>query len=199
VTGDLRVAGGIGCIARVERMLITITLFTALLAAGALGAPAARAHPIIPGPPECDLLDCLNNPAPPNAGEQRYLNLTRIYGGAEAQRLQIGRATCATLAGGTDPGSVVHDIARHLGTTNQNADQVMDEAMADICPGLHLVPSPPATVPSPPATVPSPPATVPSPPATVFVPVPSQPTPLLPGETICNPLGRWDPDCNLAR
>jgi hypothetical protein len=104
--------------------------------------------------------------------------LTRIYGGAEAQRLQIGRATCATLSGGTDPGSVVHDIARHLGTTNQNADQVMDEAMADICPGLHLVPSPPATV---------------------FVPVPAQPTPLLPGETICNPLGRWDPDCNLAR
>lgn len=155
-----------------------LNALAALLMIGGLGIPAAVADPAIPSAPACDPMDCLNNPAPPNGGEQNYLNLTRVYGGSDTQRLQIGRAACAMLAGGTNPGNVVRDIAGHLGTSNQNADQVMDEAMEDICPGLHLVPSAPPTV---------------------FVPQPAQPTPLIPGETICNPLGRWDPECDIAR
>jgi hypothetical protein len=118
-----------------ERVL---TAFFVLLIAGALGMPIAGAIPGFPGVPTCDPMDCLQNPAPPNGGEQHYLNMTRIVGGSDVQRLQIGRATCAMLAGGTNPGQVVRDIASHLDTTNQNADQVMDQAMEDICPGLHL-------------------------------------------------------------
>jgi hypothetical protein len=110
--------------------LIVGLCVTALLGVGLLVNAAVASA--------CDPMDCLDNPAPANAAEQQYLALTRIYGGTDAQRLQIGRATCAMLAGGSSPGGVVHDIARHLGTTNQDADQVMDQAMEDICPGLHL-------------------------------------------------------------
>lgn len=105
---------------------ITAALFAGLTAGSSgLAAPIADAVPGFPGIPTFDPMDCLNNPAPPSGSEQHYLNLTRIAGGSDAQRLQIGRAACAMLAGGTNPGNVVHDIAAHLGTTNQTADQVI--------------------------------------------------------------------------
>lgn len=45
------------------------------------------------------------------------------------------------------------------------------------------------------------PATVPPPRQTVLVPVPvpQQPQPYPPGVTVCDPLGRWDPDCDLGK
>ena len=52
--------------------------------------------------------------------------------------LRIGRGTCNLLRGGVSAGYVVADIARHLAMNNQRADQVMDAAMGNIGPEIHI-------------------------------------------------------------
>jgi hypothetical protein len=42
------------------------------------------------------------------------------------------------MRGGVSAGYVVVDIARHLAMNNQRADQVMDAAMGNICPEIHI-------------------------------------------------------------
>jgi hypothetical protein len=42
------------------------------------------------------------------------------------------------LRGGVSTNYVVPDIARHLAMNNQRADQVMDAAMGNICPDVHI-------------------------------------------------------------
>ena len=55
-----------------------------------------------------------------------------------AQMVQYARGTCVMLRGGVVTRYVVQDLANHLGTTKQAADQVMDVAMQADCPNLHV-------------------------------------------------------------
>jgi hypothetical protein len=52
--------------------------------------------------------------------------------------LRTVRGICDMLIGSATTGYVVQDIATHLGTTMEAADQVMDGAMGTACQGLTI-------------------------------------------------------------
>ncbi|ORV49992.1 hypothetical protein AWC02_05285 [Mycolicibacter engbaekii] len=90
-----------------------------------------------------DPLDCVPyvgpTPPPPNRAEAAYLNNVRgHYPGDDATLLKIGRGTCIMLRGGTSTDYVVHDVAAHMKITAAAADQVVDAAIANICPELTV-------------------------------------------------------------
>ncbi|WP_158086041.1 DUF732 domain-containing protein [Mycobacterium mantenii] len=117
----------------------------ALLVMAGLGPGRAHADP---GPGYCgarqDALDCVPYdgpaPPPPTPAEASFLRAGRSYAPSadDATLLRIGRGTCNMLRGGSSTNYVVHDIARHLAMSNQGADQVMDAAMGNICPDVHI-------------------------------------------------------------
>ncbi len=51
------------------------------------------------------------------------------------------RASCAMLRDGVTTRYIVTDLAQHLGTTMQAADQVLDIAQEADCPGLTIGPN----------------------------------------------------------
>jgi Protein of unknown function (DUF732) len=104
-------------------------------------AEAARDILATHGCGNADPLDCVDNLANPNAGEQRFVRDTRpfvpdlVAQGGDMAVWQTGRGVCILLKNGHPTGYVVTDLAAHLGTSKQIADQVVDAAMEDICPG----------------------------------------------------------------
>jgi len=107
-------------------------------------AEAARDILATHGCGNADPLDCVDNPANPNAGEQRFVRDTRplvpdlAASGGDMAVWQTGRGICILLKTGYPTGNVVTDLAAHLGTSKQIADQMMDAAMQNICPGLTI-------------------------------------------------------------
>jgi hypothetical protein len=99
-----------------------------------------------PPPPNCgahtDTLECVLDASPPTAAEQRFVATvgSRFPNVSSTQLVQYARQTCVMLRNGSSAGYAVRDLASHLGTTPQAADQVMDGAMAADCPGLTIGP-----------------------------------------------------------
>lgn len=134
-------------------MLSRTILIAAGIAAVALvvaGLEVGPAH-ASPGPNDpgyCgarqDALDCVpyDGPTspPPTQAEAAFLLSARHYAPNfdDTTLLKIGRGTCNMLRGGTSTSYIVPDIARHLAISNQMADQVMDAAMGNICPEIHI-------------------------------------------------------------
>lgn len=123
--------------------LITGSFCAALLAVGLLGAGVCSANPYTPGTPgycgaHTDALDCGVSISPPTAAEQHFVNTTgpRFPNVTSAQLVQYARQSCFMLSNGTTSGSVVADLAQHLGIDKDNADQVMDGAMEADCPNV---------------------------------------------------------------
>ncbi len=85
-------------------------------------------------------LNCIRDTSPPAAAEADF---TRKVGphfpNVDGMTLvQYARGTCQMLRGGVVTRVVVQDLAEHLGTTMQAADQVMDAARVADCPNLHV-------------------------------------------------------------
>ena len=130
-------------------MLLRPVLTAAAVATAAISMSAgiASGSPNPADPGYCgarqDPLDCVayDGPAPPpTPAEAGFLKAGRFYAPSadDATLLRIGRGTCNMLRGGTSTGYIVPDIARHVSMNNQRADQVMDAAMGNICPDVHI-------------------------------------------------------------
>ncbi|WP_372511934.1 DUF732 domain-containing protein [Mycobacterium bohemicum] len=112
------------------------------------GAGVASGSPNPTDPGYCgarqDALDCVPYdgpaPPPPTKAEAAFVRAGRFYAPSadDATLLRIGRGTCNMLRAGTSTGYIVPDIARHLSMNNQRADQLMDAAMGNICPDVHI-------------------------------------------------------------
>ena len=118
-------------------------LFCAALGtAGMLGVAIGLADPAPAAPGYCggDPLDCYENSAPPTSAEQSFVTSTGrdLLGATAGQLLRYARATCVMLHSGLTTTSVVTDLAHHLGTSMDMADQVMDAAMEADCPNLTV-------------------------------------------------------------
>jgi Protein of unknown function (DUF732) len=127
----------------------SITIIGAAFAAAAtMSAGTCSANPNPTDPGYCgarqDELDCVPYdgpaPPPPTPAESAFMKAGRFYAPStdDATLLRIGRGTCGMLRGGVSTNYVVPDIARHLAMNNQRADQVMDAAMGNICPDVHI-------------------------------------------------------------
>ncbi|HUB55199.1 MAG TPA: DUF732 domain-containing protein [Mycobacterium sp.] len=120
----------------------------AILVAAMMGAGVGSASPNATEPGYCgarqDPLDCVPfdgpAPPPPTPAEAAFLKDGRFFApnADDATLLRIGRGTCIMLRGGTTTGYIVADIARHLSLSDRKAGQVMDGAMGDICPDVHI-------------------------------------------------------------
>jgi hypothetical protein len=140
------------------RFLVLGTVLTGLLVAGVCSAsPDPRycaEHPNVgicsgspgPGPGQpgycgahTEGLDCWSVTGPPKPGEAVFINDVRGHvPGSDTDLLRIARAVCEMLINGASTNYLVPHMAQHLGITNDAADQVMDAAMADACPGLTI-------------------------------------------------------------
>lgn len=114
----------------------------ALLAAALVGVGGASADPVPAD--QCgahtDALDCIRDTSPITPAEAHYApQVGREYPNVNGMTiLNYLRATCMMLRDGVTSGYVVKDLAQHLGTTMQAADQVLDQAMEADCPNLHI-------------------------------------------------------------
>ena len=114
----------------------------ALLAAAVLEAGSVSADPVPAD--QCgahtDALDCIRDTSPITPTEAHYaMQVGREYPSVNGMTvLNYFRATCVMLRDGVTSKAVVTDLAQHLGTTMQAADQVLDEAMEADCPNLHI-------------------------------------------------------------
>jgi hypothetical protein len=124
------------------KSVVTALFGTALVIAGVLGAGVGLAYPAPAAPGYCggDPLDCYENSAPPTPAEQFFVKSTNRYlpNATAEQLLRYARATCVMLHSGLTTTSVVTDLAHHLGTSMDMADQVMDGAMVADCPNLTI-------------------------------------------------------------
>jgi hypothetical protein len=125
--------------------LTTGTFCAARLALGLLGAGVCSADPYTPGTPgycgaHTDALDCYLDTSPPSPAEQYFVKTTGPHfpNVTSAQMVQYARQSCKMLRQGTVTGYVVKDLADHMGTTMEWADQVMDGGMAADCPNLTV-------------------------------------------------------------
>jgi hypothetical protein len=116
---------------------IAILVATALLSVGTASADPVPAN-------QCgahtDALDCIRDTSPITPAEAQYAGqVGRAYPSVNGMTiLNYFRATCGMLREGVTSKAVVVDLAQHLGTTMQAADQVLDEAMEADCPNLHV-------------------------------------------------------------
>ncbi len=121
---------------------VTGTLCASVLALVVLGVGVGSAYRASAAPGYCggDPLDCYENPAPPTPAEAFFVQSTRrdLPNATAGQLLRYARATCVMLHSGLTTTVVVPDLAHHLGTSLDMADQVMDGAMEADCPNLRV-------------------------------------------------------------
>jgi hypothetical protein len=113
-----------------------------VLAAVILCLATSFADPASAAPGYCggDPLDCYQNSAAPTAAEQALVvAIARdLPNASPGQLLRYTRATCVMLHSGLTTTAVVTDLSRHLATTMDMADQVMDGAVQTDCPNLKV-------------------------------------------------------------
>ncbi len=113
-----------------------------LMTAGMLSLGVGLSGPAQATPGYCggDPLDCYQNSAPPTTAEQSFVRSAGrdLPGATAGQLLRYVRATCVMLHSGLTTTAVVTDLAHHLGTSMDMADQVMDGAMEADCPNLTV-------------------------------------------------------------
>jgi len=117
----------------------------ALLTAGMLGAAASLATPVGPGEPgycseKHDAIACQPQIGPPSLAEIAFVREMHDIAPAAspADLVKVARGTCSMLIAGDSVNYIVPDIASHLGLSSEAADQVMDAAMDEECPGLTI-------------------------------------------------------------
>lgn len=119
-----------------------LALTSGLLSTGIVSADPGPMDPGYCGAHQ-DPLDCVPydgpTPPPPNRAEASYLDLVRDhYSANDTTLLRIGRGTCNMFRGGTSSTYVVGEISNHLQTPQAHAGQLLNVALAYICPDLTV-------------------------------------------------------------
>lgn len=89
-------------------------------------------------------IDCVPfdgpTPPPPTPAESKFVSDARFYrpNADSATLLRYGRGMCLALHSGVITASVVSDVSSGLAISKGAAGQMMDTAMSDICPDVHI-------------------------------------------------------------
>ncbi|WP_350224458.1 DUF732 domain-containing protein [Mycolicibacterium sp. lyk4-40-TYG-92] len=80
-----------------------------------------------------------NQTSPPTAGESTFIGVLRgPLGTTEAKLLVAGRTICTQLSAGASGQYVATEVGAYLGIDRRAGGQVLEEAVQDICPGVHV-------------------------------------------------------------